>query len=471
MHQQDDSGTDADVLLTAIANSKRGYAFVGVTGNEEGALAPKHDHGLVTLLVTENQMGAMCTKGDKHCKHPCDPAPPSGAGPWNTIDINNLHREYIQGVPGYFWQHPTTDPQREQMLAHMQSGQDNLRGMEVYNAWEEQAWDVEMPRDDADIDPIYPVYESGDCTAWSEYQHSGSCQLHSSIQYWDSTLRALKRPIYGLADDDGFVYTGDSEDAVHKHKKKDVQTDTPSWFRFGVAWSMVDVPNNFSAMDVSEAVDAGRFYASTGVDLSYDTSGDIISVSAGEPVVFAATGGVGDEAGASPLAALNVTLCTGSDGIVSNVGCGGAMGVPSPARELRIDLREISGSFFYVRVQALVRTRYLITSAPSSKASKWEFELSTTPNAADVMEGRPLRATGKSRRPLIVQSVDGNKVRVVKHFSTGYGEITPDQTTVTGIVGGQDQLVAERWAWMQPVFRKIAANGRLVDYFTAEVFV
>ena len=204
MHQQDDSGTDADVLLTAIANSKRGYAFVGVTGNEEGALAPKHDHGLVTLLVTENQMGAMCTKGDNHCKHPCDPAPPSGAGPWNTIDINNLHREYIQGVPGYFWQHPTTDPQREQMLAHMQSGQDNLRGMEVYNAWEEQAWDVEMPRDDADIDPIYPVYESGDCTAWSEYQHSGSCQLHSSIQYWDSTLRALKRPIYGLADDDGF---------------------------------------------------------------------------------------------------------------------------------------------------------------------------------------------------------------------------------------------------------------------------
>jgi len=314
---------------------------------------------------------------------------------------------------------------------------------------------------------LYPFYKSGDCTAWSNYKHSGSCHLKSPMQYWDSTLQALKRPIYGLADDDSFVYMGDSDDSHYSHKTKDVQTDTASWFRFGLGWSMVDVPSaaDFSAADISKAVDQGRFYASTGIELSYDTSGDVITVTAKEPVVFGVAGGVGEEDSSTPLSPLNITLCATSDGAVTNVNCS-ATGSPPAATKLQVDLREISGSFFYVRIQAMVRTRYPIKTAPStsSKAKTWEFELDATPNPVDVLEGRLLRATGKSRRPFVVQSVSGSKVQVVKSFSYGWGDITPDQTTVSSLVAGTDQLVAERWAWMQPVFRKVSAIG-LVDPF------
>jgi hypothetical protein len=61
---------------------------------------------------------------------------------------------------------------------------------------------------------------------------------------WDDALRTLKRPLWGLAEDDGFVYTGDSDEPVYPHERKDtVQSDTPSWFRFGTAWQVGAWPN------------------------------------------------------------------------------------------------------------------------------------------------------------------------------------------------------------------------------------
>jgi hypothetical protein len=224
MHEQDDGGTKADHLLDAIANAKLGYAFIGLIGNEEpprpprnAASAEKHSSGLIFLNVTENQMAAVCTKGEKHCSNPCEPAPPAKSGPWFPTNppINNLHRAYIQGVPGEFVQHPVTDPQREQILEYMKQGGANntLRGMEVYNSWVEQAWDAAVPLKDSDIDNIYPTFSKA-----------------YAMHYWDETLRSLKRPVWGLADDDGFVYTGDSSEPVYPHEKKDtVQTDTQAW--------------------------------------------------------------------------------------------------------------------------------------------------------------------------------------------------------------------------------------------------
>ena len=47
-------------------------------------------------------MAAVCTEDeggdDGKCKHPCDPEPPSGAGPWRASvpPVNNMHREYIE---------------------------------------------------------------------------------------------------------------------------------------------------------------------------------------------------------------------------------------------------------------------------------------------------------------------------------------------------------------------------------------
>lgn len=38
-----------------------------------------------------------------------------------------------------------------------------------------------------------------------------------------SPLNHRKRPVYWLADDDGFVYTGDSDEPVYTHGKHDVQ--------------------------------------------------------------------------------------------------------------------------------------------------------------------------------------------------------------------------------------------------------
>jgi hypothetical protein len=97
----------------------------------------------------------------------------------------------------------------------------------------------------------------------------GRCAKTMAMHYWDTTLRALKRPVYGLADDDGFVYTGDAEEPSYKHERKDVQSGGPAWFRFGMGYSMVEVadPAAFSAADVSSAVDRGAFYASTGLEL------------------------------------------------------------------------------------------------------------------------------------------------------------------------------------------------------------
>ena len=280
MHQQDDGGTDADVLLEAIINASLGYDFVGLIGNEELPTPPRREHGLPTLRVTENQMAAICAAGSsKHCKEPCEPGLPPGSGPWRPTSppINNLHREYIEGVPGVWVQHPTTDPERDQILAHMRSGADNLRGLEVFNSWADQAWDAEVPRSDAEIDPLYPVYRSANCTAWDPYATDperypeGSCTRFWGMSYWDATLRALKRPIWGLADDDGFVYTGDSDEPVYRPGRHDVKSNGPAWFRFGVGYSMVRVPagigRSATAADISKAVDRGDFYASTGIEL------------------------------------------------------------------------------------------------------------------------------------------------------------------------------------------------------------
>lgn len=290
--------------------------------------------------------------------------------------------------------------------------------------------------------------------------------MTSPMLVWDETLRSVKKPIWGVADDDGFVYNGYSPSTMYKHKSGDVSTDTASWFRFGAAYTMADLPSGFTASDVSEAVDKGQFYASSGVELKYSTTGDIITVTAAEPVVFAVLGGTGDSSDSTPLAPLILGLCASSDGTITNVGCTSAT-VPPAATELRVDLSTISASFFYVRVQAMVRTRYPITTAPTTSDKHWYFTVATTPNPADVTEGRLLRATGASRRPFLIHSVSGNTIKMVKHFSWGWGDITPDSTTVKSLVSGTDELVAERWAWMQPIFRK-ATSGGLVDPFLVQ---
>jgi len=468
MHMQDDGGTDADVLLKAIINAFRGYSFTGIVGNEELAIQPKKNHNITWFNVMENQMAAVCTKGTKHCSAPCDPVPPKGSGPWlATIPpVNNLHREYIQGVPGVFVQHPCTDPQREQILSYMVSGQDNLRGMEVYNSWVDQAWEALVPLDEGDIDPIYPLmYKS------------------MSMHYWDTVLRALKRPVYGLADDDGFVYMGDCDEPVYDHEKRDVQTDGPAWFRFGMGWSMVDVPDvKFTAADITHSVDQGRFYGSTGIYLEYDISGDILLINASESVIFGATGGAGDRNSTEPLQGFNLTLCSVARGpgfgsntpveVVTNIGCPATTAPPPPSRELHIDLRKlpVSAPFFFVRVQAFVRTRYPIVTTPPSHlkpSDPWKFEIGVEPRPGDFAEGRLVRiAGGEARRPFVVQSLKNKTVRFVRYFSDGDGDITPDKTNVTGIVAGRDELVVERWAWLQPVFRTlIPESGVLVDPF------
>jgi len=458
MHEQDDGGTDADTLIKAITSSGRGYQFVGLVGNEE--LSSDHSHSnpddIVTLHVMENQMSNVCIKGTHKCENPCDPVVPSGSGPWLATKphINNLHREYIEGVPGVFVQHPTTDPQRLEILAYMKSGQDNIRGMEVYNSWVDQAWEATVPLDDSAIDYLYP----------------DSMYAAMSMKYWDDTTRALKRPVYGLADDDGFVYTGDCDESVYDHAKRDVQTDTASWFRFGMGWSMVDVPSkDFNAADVSNSVDKGHFYGSTGVTLEYNISGDILIVSANEPVVFGVTGGAGERNSSTPLVAFNLTLCEQGK-TVTNVGCPSSTKPPPLSRHLQIDLHKlpISAPFFFVRIQAFVRTRYPITKVPSSKKhSKWTFEVGKDVHTGDFLEGRLARvAGGIGRRPFLVESSKGRSVTMVNYFSEGYGDITPDQTNVTGIVAGRDELIVERWAWMQPVFRSVVSGSKsLVDPF------
>lgn len=45
-------------------------------------------------------------------------------------------------------------------------------------------------------------------------------------------------------------------------------------------------------------------------------------------------------------------------------------------------------------------------------------------------------------------------IKLVSHFSDGDDDITPDLTSLKGLEVGLDQIVAGRWAWMQPVFRK-----------------
>lgn len=97
----------------------------------------------------------------------------------------------------------------------------------------------------------------------------------------------------------------------------------------------------------------------------------------------------------------------------------------------------------------------------------WDFGIGVQPGSNDFAEGRLVRiAGGIARRPFVVESYNNKVVRMVNYFSEGYGDITPDKTNVTGIVAGRDELVVERWAWMQPVFRSVTAgSGVLVDPF------
>ena len=61
---------------------------------------------------------------------------------------------------------------------------------------------------------------------------------HPTTQTYDSLI--THRPVWGIADDDGFVYTGDSSDPVYKHDRRDsAQADGPAWNRFGMGWVTV----------------------------------------------------------------------------------------------------------------------------------------------------------------------------------------------------------------------------------------
>jgi hypothetical protein len=265
---------------------------------------------------------------------------------------------------------------------------------------------------------------------------------------------------------------------------------------------MVDVPvpavvgpagagATFTAADVSSAVGGGRFYASTGVSFEqYDLTGPVLFARATEPVTFGATGGGGlPGAGTAPLAAFNVTLCAdpAHPGVgVTNVGCAAAAAAaadaaapaaPPAAREIRLDLRALpasatAGGLVFARVQANVRRRYPIAAAPVPvrvrgshlslrKGGGWVFELGTDAAAADVREGSLLRlAGGGMRRPFLVAKVaaDRRAVTIVSHFTDDdTGDMTPGTgpqgtTTIGGIVAGTNELVAERWGWLQPAF-------------------
>ena len=326
-----------------------------------------------------------------------------------------------------------------------------------------------------------------------------------AMGYWDATLRALRRPVYGLADDDGFVYSGDSNHPAYRPWARDTApTDGPAWFRFGMGWIVADVPTvrdarYLTAADVSRAIDAGAFYASSGLELdSYNVSDPYTLVfRAAEPCVFGATGGSGAdvdgeprEGSAPPLDPFNLTLCAAAGGggghesgggvaVVTNLGCVRGRGAPPAARTLVLDLRALpeaaAADLLFVRVQASVRARYRIAAdgAPSgaSPDGGWAFGLEARPRAEDVAEGRLVYVAGASaRRPFVVASSAGRVVRCVSHFGDDEsGEVTPNNgyqgtTSIDGIVGGVHELVAERWMWAQPVFRRRdPQSGALFD--------
>ena len=219
----------------------------------------------------------------------------------------------------------------------------------------------------------------------------------------------------------------------------------------------------------------------------YNTSDEhTLTAQAREPVVFGATGGSGEAARSAPdLLPFNLTLCRSKNdsGTVPNVGCADAQGVtraPPAARSLIIDLRAVAQQqaknqdMFFVRVQAYVRTRFQVLSVDAS-AHNWHLTVAESA-AAELAEGTLVHATGASRRPLMVQeaqpadpeganSTAGVRLKLVSHFSDGDGDITPDLTTLHGIEPHVDQIVSERWAWIQPTFRSRTHGGSLRDPF------
>ena len=220
----------------------------------------------------------------------------------------------------------------------------------------------------------------------------------------------------------------------------------------------------------------------------YNTSDEhTLTVQAREPVVFGATGGSGEAARSAPdLLPFNLTLCRSKNDsdTVTNVGCEDAQGVtraPPAAPSLIIDLRAVAQGLakdqdmFFVRVQAYVRTRFQVLAVDAS-AHNWHLTVAESA-AAELAEGTLVHATGASRRPLMVQeaqpaedpeganSTAGARLKLVSHFSDGDGDITPDLTTLHGIEPHVDQVVSERWAWIQPTFRSRTEGGSLRDPF------
>ena len=220
----------------------------------------------------------------------------------------------------------------------------------------------------------------------------------------------------------------------------------------------------------------------------YNTSDEhTLTVQAREPVVFGATGGSGEAGRSTPdLRPFNLTLCHSKNDsdTVTNVGCADAQGVtraPPAARSLIIDLRAVAQEqakdqdMFFVRVQAYVRTRFQVLAVDAS-AHNWHLTVAEAA-AAELAEGTLVHATGASRRPLMVQeaqpaedpeganSTAGARLKLVSHFSDGDGDITPDLTTLHGIEPHVDQIVSERWAWIQPTFRSRTEGGSLRDPF------
>lgn len=63
-----------------------------------------------------------------------------------------------------------------------------------------------------------------------------------------------------------------------------------------------------------------------------------------------------------------------------------------------------------------------------------------------------------------MQMAQEARVRMVAHFGAADGDITPALTSLDGLEAGVDQLVAERWAWLQPVFRRVVNNSTATSY-------
>lgn len=157
--------------------------------------------------------------------------------------------------------------------------------------------------------------------------------------------------------------------------------------------------------------------------------------------MFGVTGGTGVRGGNIALSPFNLTLCQSSTDNDTVVNCestgshgGGDVGPPA-ARRLRVDLGAVGAgpdnsshpSFFFVRVQAHVRTRYPVVAVDNSDG-EWAVTVAAPPAdaARDLAEGMLLRATGASRRPLVVQHTE----RIATNASMGHLKVKPADAVI-----------------------------------------